>query len=148
MSGTRQTRMRNIVSRYSPIVSATVSKTLSHRGRPNHKNKLANRKEETVARVQADMSKPLGAMVMVAPMAKMVVMDMERRILIALAGERKLPPRRSANTATAAARASTAAQSIQKPAAPLLYCICFKPAPPSLAAPPAGTGPPRPRRSA
>ena len=43
---------------------------------------------------------------------------------------------------------ATAAQSIQKPAAPLLYCICFKPAPPSLAAPPAGTGPPRPRRSA
>ena len=130
------------------MVSATVRTALSHSGRPNHRNRLAKRKEETVARLQADMSKPSGAMVRVAPTAKMVVMDMERRMLTALAAEKKLPPRSRANTAAAAARAITAAQSVQKPAFFGLIRICFKAAPPFPAPGPAGRVPSRPRRSA
>ncbi len=100
-----------------------------------------------MARVQADISKPSGAMVRVAPMAKMVVMDMERRILTALAGEKKLPPCSSPNTATAAARAITAAQSIQKPAVPAFRLTWFKATPPFLSEPAGRTGPFRRRRS-
>ena len=130
------------------MVSTTVRITLNHRGSPNHRNRLANRKEETVARVQADMSKPPGAMVMVAPTAKMVVMDMDRRILTVLAAERKLSPRSSANAATAAAREITAAQSVKNPGVHFLSRIGFKRVPPFLAAPTGGTESSRRRCSA
>ena len=43
-----------------------------------------------MARVQADMSKPSGAMVRVAAMAKWVVMDMERRILTGIGRGEKI----------------------------------------------------------
>lgn len=129
------------------MVSSTVTTMLIHRGMPNHKNRLANKKDETVARVQADMSKPSGAMVMVAPMAKIVVMDMERRIFTMLAAEKKLPPRSSENAATAAASAITAAQSMRNPGAYLWSRIWFKRPLPLLSVQPGETELSRQRNS-
>ena len=87
---------------------------LSHNGKANHKKELANMYEENVASVQADMSNPSDAIVMVAAMAKIVVIDMERKMLTALVSEKKASLFIIPNTAIEAAKAITAAQSISK----------------------------------
>ena len=68
---------------------------------------------EQLARVQADMSKPSGAMVTVAAMPKTVVMDMARRMLIMLLVDMNRLPLIRVKAMTLTTRVSTAAQSIR-----------------------------------
>ena len=64
--------------------------------------------------MQADISNPSGAMVTVAAMAKIVVMAMALKILIALAAEKNAPPWMTVKITIETTSAITAAQSIRK----------------------------------
>ena len=82
-------------------------------GRPHHRKVEAKMYPEQDASVHADMSKPSGAIVTVAPIAKIVVMDIARRMLMAFTGEKKDVPFTAVKMMIAAIITMTAAQSIR-----------------------------------
>ena len=69
------------------------------------------------------MSKPSGAMVMVAAMPNTVVIDMARRMLIMLLTERKRSPLMNPNTTKHRSSVRTAAQSSKKRNTVLVFFV-------------------------
>ena len=118
--------------------------TQAHSGRPYHRYMLTNTYAEQLASVQADMSKPSGAMVTVAAMPNTVVMDMARRMLIMLLTDMKRLPLSRVNTTKHSTSVMTAAQSSRK-RRKVLFCFvasgfgfnvaCITECPPVIACP-------------
>ena len=111
MSGILHTRIRNMVSWYIISVIRMDTTMAMPSDSPYHRYMLTNTYAEQLASVQADMSKPSGAIVTVAAMPNTVVMDMARRMLIMLFSDMKLRPFTSVKMTKHSSRVMTAAQS-------------------------------------
>ena len=110
-------------SRYITIAKMMVSRTDSHSGIANHKNRDANTYAQKEPSVPAAISNPSGAIDTVAARAKIVTADTALNMLIAFATEKNAVPLIAVNTMMERIRTMTAAQSTKNFNLLLFICI-------------------------